>query len=81
LKHHIQSIGGDMASYVKFGFILTLFAWSFNSRFNFAAEKQLLVNHKQNTSESIEISYIVYFGWGRIVYQIWAYSDIVGLRF
>jgi len=51
LKLHIQSIGDDIASYVKFGLILILFAWGFNSRLNSAVETLLFVNHKQNTLE------------------------------
>jgi hypothetical protein len=60
LKLHIQSIGGEISSYVKFKIILILFTWGFNSRFNSAVETLLLVNHKKNTLESIETSYSVY---------------------
>jgi hypothetical protein len=49
--------------------------------FNFSAETQLLVNHKKNTLEWIETSYYVYWGWDCIIYKIWAYSNIVRLRF
>jgi len=81
LKLYIQSIGGDIASDVKFGLILMLLTWGFNLRFNSAAETLLLVNHKQTTLESIETSYYVYWVWYRIVYPIWAYLDIVCLIF
>jgi hypothetical protein len=37
----------------QFELILITFAWGFNSRFNFAAETLLLVNHKKTTLESI----------------------------
>jgi hypothetical protein len=50
----MYSIGGVIASYVKFCIILISFAWGFNSRFNSTVETLLLVNHKQTTLESIE---------------------------
>jgi hypothetical protein len=40
----------------------------FEGWFNFAAETQLLVNHKQTTLKSIETSYYIYWGWDRIIY-------------
>jgi len=46
-----MSIRDEVASYLKFELILTYFSWGFNSRFNSAAEKLLLVNHKQTTLE------------------------------
>jgi hypothetical protein len=61
LKLHNLSTGGD-TPYIKFGLILTSFAWGFNSRFNSIAEIQLLVNYKLTTSESIETLYSVYWG-------------------
>jgi hypothetical protein len=80
-KLHILSIGGDFATYIKFGLMLISFAWGFNSRFNFAAETLLLMNHKQTTLESIKTSYVVYWGWDRTIYEIGAYLDIGFLRF
>jgi len=56
-------------------------SWNLKDHSIFTAETKLLVNHKHTTSESIETSYSVYWGWDRIIYQIWAYSDIVFLRF
>jgi len=47
LKLDMQSIGGEITSYVKFGLILIFFSWGFNLRFNSAAETLLFVNHKQ----------------------------------
>ena len=44
-------------------------------------EKQLIVNHMQTASKSIETSYSVYWGFGRIICKIWDYYDIVCLRF
>jgi len=81
LKLHIQSTGGEIASYVKVGLILILFAWGFNLRFNSAAETLLLMNHKQTNLVSIETSYSIYWGCDRIVCQIWAYFNIVCLNF
>jgi hypothetical protein len=69
---------GEIASYIKLRLILISFA--FNSRFNSATETQLLVNHRQTTSEFIETSNYVYWGWDRIIYQIWDYSDNGFLR-
>ena len=56
-------------------------SWNLKDHSIFAAETQLLVNHKQTTSELIKTSYLVYWTWDRIICQIWPYSDIVCLRF
>ena len=55
--------------------------WNLRDHLIFAAETQLLVNHKQTTSESFETSYSVYWGWDRIICQMWSYSHIVCLMF
>jgi len=62
LKLHMQFIWGEITSYVKFGLVMILFAWGFNSRLNSAAETLLFMNHKQTTLDQIEISYSVYWG-------------------
>jgi len=56
-------------------------SWNLKDHSIFAAETQFLVNHKQSTLEYIETSYSVSWGWDRIICQIWAYLDIVCLRF
>jgi len=81
LKLHILFIGCDIALYVKFGIILILFAWGFNSRFNSAAETLFLVNHMPIASESIENPYYIYSWWYCNTYKIWSYFDIVCMRF
>jgi hypothetical protein len=81
LNLYIQSIGGEIASYVKFGLILILFAWGFNSRFNSTAETLLLVNPYANH---------LGINWNFILCLLvvrshcmsnWAYFDLVRLRF
>jgi hypothetical protein len=58
LKLHILFIGCDIALYVKFGIILILFAWGFNSRFNSAAETLFLVNHMKLPQNQLKIHII-----------------------
>jgi len=62
LELQVMSIGGDIVSYIKYRIILITIYWGVNSRFNFVAETQLLVNHKQTTSKSIETLYSIYWG-------------------
>jgi len=40
----------------------------FEGWFNYVAEKQLLVNHKKTTWESIATSTPVYWEWDRTIY-------------